>query len=43
MLIKIKMRKNVSKTEGLTLMLKARWLGSTHHRDEQKKKGIAAS
>ena len=33
-----KMRERVSKkTEGLTLMLKVRWLGSTHCRDEQKK------
>ena len=31
------MRERVSKTKGLTLMLKVRWLGSTHHREKQKR------
>ena len=38
-----KMRERVSKkTEGLTLMMKVRRLGSTHHRDKQKRKGTVS-
>ena len=33
-----KMRESMSKTKGVTLVLKVRWLGSTRCRDEQKKK-----
>ena len=34
--LKLINKTRVSKTEGLTLMLKVRQLGRTYHRDEQK-------